>query len=353
MYVKFESEETMNIVVLAGGISTERDVSIVTGTLVCKALRERGHRAVLMDVYFGIPCENVKSVFAENYDVDAASEYIKSFNDDLENVKKTRREFFGENVIAICQEADVVFMALHGAEGENGKIQSAFDLFGITYTGTGYLGSAMAMDKGITKKMLQLSDIPVASGYMLTRGEIVTMPKEHQLDYPCVVKVCCGGSSVGVYMVNNDEEYKKAVEEAFSLEPQVLVETCIKGREFSVGVIDFEALPIIEICPKEGFYDYKNKYQAGMTEEFCPAVLPEQVTKQMQAYAVKAAKALGLQTYSRIDFLLDEQENMYCLEANTLPGMTPTSLMPQEAAAVGLSYGELCEKLIEISMEKF
>lgn len=347
----------MNIVVLAGGISTERDVSIVTGTLVCKALRERGHRAILMDVYFGLALDDAErkdtdKIFPLDYDVEKASDYIKSFNEDLEKWKKERREFFGENVIFICQAADVVFMALHGAEGENGKIQSAFDLFGIQYTGTDHLGSAMAMNKNITKKLLQYSGVPVPKGYMLKKGESVIMPCDKAIKYPCVVKVCCGGSSVGVYMVENDEQYRQALQQGFELEEEIMVEEYIKGREFSVGVIEEQVLPIIEICPKEGFYDYKNKYSAGMTDEICPAPISEELTKQIQEYAQMAANALMLHTYSRIDFLMDEKNQIYCLEANTLPGMTPTSLMPQEAGEAGMSYGELCERLIEVSLKK-
>ena len=347
----------MNIVVLAGGISTERDVSIVTGTLVCKALRERGHRAILMDVYFGLALDdidrkNTEKIFPLDYNVEKASDYIKSFNEDLEKWKKERREFFGENVISICQAADIVFMALHGAEGENGKIQSAFDLFGIQYTGTDHLGSAMAMNKNITKKLFQYSGVPVPKGYTLKKGDALVLPCDKEIKYPCVVKVCCGGSSVGVYMVENDEQYQQALQQGFELEEEIVVEEYIKGREFSVGVIEEQVLPIIEICPKEGFYDYKNKYNAGMTVEICPAPLSEELTKQIQEYAGMAANALMLHTYSRIDFLMDEQNQIYCLEANTLPGMTPTSLLPQEAQQVGMSYGVLCERLIDVSLKK-
>ncbi len=346
----------MNIVVLAGGISTEREVSIVTGTLVCSALRQRGHRAILMDVYFGLPMDEtgtkgMEKIFSEDYNIDKARDYINSFNEDLDSIKETRREFFGENVIPICQAADIVFMALHGAEGENGKIQSAFDLFGIPYTGTDHLGSAMAMNKNISKKILQYSGVPVPKGYVVKRGEDIILPSNYHISYPCVVKVCCGGSSVGVYMVNDQEQYLQAIKQGFELEEEIVVEEYIKGREFSVGVIEGQALPIIEICPKEGFYDYKNKYNAGMTVETCPAQIEEKLTKKMQNYAQTAAEALMLHTYSRIDFLMDEREQIYCLEANTLPGMTPTSLLPQEAQQVGMSYGELCEKLIEVSLK--
>lgn len=177
--------------------------------------------------------------------------------------------------------------------------------------------------------------------------------KETGLTLPCVVKPCCGGSSIGVSIVRTEEEYQQALEEAFRWEEKILIEDYIQGREFSVGVMDFEALPVIEIAPLEGFYDYKNKYAAGSAVETCPAELPESITKSMQRYAQEVAKALGLNTYARMDFLMDAQENLYCLEANTLPGMTPVSLLPQEALAAGMNFEQLCEKIIEISMQKY
>ena len=170
--------------------------------------------------------------------------------------------------------------------------------------------------------------------------------------FPCVVKPCCGGSSIGVSIVNDQNAYEAALEEAFKWEDEVVVEQYIHGREFSICVIDGKALPVIEIAPINGWYDYKNKYQAGSTIETCPAQLSEADTVSMQHYAELAAAAIGLDTYSRMDFLMDEDGNMYCLEANTLPGMTPTSLIPQEAAAVGIGYEQLCEQLIAISLEK-
>ena len=173
------------------------------------------------------------------------------------------------------------------------------------------------------------------------------------LSLPCVVKPCCGGSSIGVSVVRTEEEYGKALEEAFRWEEEVLIEEFIEGREFSVGVLDGEALPVIEIAPVEGFYDYKNKYKAGSAVETCPADLPEDIAERMQGYAVDVTKALGLGAYSRMDFLLNEKNQMYCLEANTLPGMTSTSLLPQEAQAVGISFEDLCERLIHSSLERY
>ena len=343
----------MKIVVLAGGTSTERDVSIVSGTGVCKALREKGHSAVLLDVFFGWPEADVETAFGGDYDVEAAAARMRGWSEELEQAKKSRREFFGPKVIALCQAADMVFLALHGANGEDGKVQAAFDLFGIRYTGTGYLSSAIAMDKKLTKEFFRAFRVPTPGGAVFTRGMERTELTGCGLNLPVVVKPCCGGSSVGVAVARTEEEYEKALEDAFSYEDQVVVEEFIEGREFSVAVIDGKAYPVIEIAPKEGFYDYKNKYQAGSTVETCPAELPPEKTEEMQHLACLGAEALGITGYSRLDFMMDREGKLYCLEANTLPGMTPTSLIPQEAAVLGMSYPELCEELIRISMEKY
>lgn len=349
----------MNIVVLAGGLSTERDVSFKTGDMVSKALRENGHRVILLDVFmgYGDKTENLEGIFERAEEVSVQVTDIPETAPDLAKVKALRKDqsdcFFGPNVIELCRMADVVFMALHGENGENGKIQAAFDLYGIRYTGTGYLSSALAMDKGMAKQLFLSAGIPTPQGIAIKKENSKETAAELGLKLPCVVKPCCGGSSIGVSIVHTEAEFKKALEEAFRWEDKLIIEEYVKGREFSVGVIDFQALPVIEIAPVEGFYDYKNKYKAGSAVETCPAALSEELTKQMQHYAERVAEVLGLDTYSRTDFLLNEQNEIYCLEANTLPGMTPTSLLPQEAAAVGISFNELCEKIIEISLKKY
>ncbi|MBR1909574.1 MAG: D-alanine--D-alanine ligase [Lachnospiraceae bacterium] len=341
----------MKIAVLAGGISTERDVSLVTGREVYKALKENGHKAILLDAYLG--CETgPDEVF--DADIDWASKVapISEAAPDIEEVKRLRgadsKEFFGPNVIKICQAADIVFMALHGDCGENGKVQAAFDLMGIKYTGTDSLSSALAMDKSLSKLMFKMYGVSTPDSYMLK-----SIDDDYRPQYPCVVKICNGGSSVGVYIANNESEYKSAVREAFGYESRVMVEEYIKGREFTCCVIEGRALPIVEIEPKSGFYDYKNKYQEGSTIETCPANIDEATTARIQAEAVKAYNALGIKTYARMDFLMSDTNEVYCLEANTLPGMTPTSLIPQEAAAAGVGYGQLCEWIIKISLQKW
>ncbi len=349
----------MKIVVLAGGLSTERDVSFKTGEMVTKALRENGHQVILLDVFMGYSDkeEDLTGIFDRAEAVSVKVAAIPETAPDLEKVKAQRKDqsdnFFGPNVIELCRMADIVFMALHGENGENGKIQAAFDLFGIRYTGTGYLGSALAMNKGMAKQLFLENGIPTPRGTSLKRGEDAAKIETCGIHFPCVVKPCSGGSSIGVSIVHDKAEYEQALKEAFRWENELVIEEYVKGREFSVGVIDFQALPIIEIAPVEGFYDYKNKYKAGSTVENCPAELSEQITKEMQGYAEKVAEVLGLNTYSRTDFLLDEEGRIFCLEANTLPGMTPTSLLPQEAKVTGVDFNQLCEKLIESSMRKY
>lgn len=349
----------MDIVVLSGGLSTERDVSFTTGNMVTKALRANGHRVILLDVFMGYSDkeEDLTGIFGRSEEVSVKVEGIKETAPDLEQVRKSRKDqsdcFFGPNVIALCRMADIVFMGLHGENGENGKIQAAFDLFGIKYTGSGYLSSAIAMDKGIAKQFFRANDIPCPQGISMKKAERIDDFPATGLKLPCVVKPCCGGSSIGVSIVRDESEYKKALDEAFFWEEEILIEEFVEGREFSVGVISGKALPIIEIAPKEGFYDYKNKYKAGSALETCPAELPEDVARQMQYYAERVADAVGLDTYSRTDFLLDKNNGIYCLEANTLPGMTATSLLPQEAAAAGMNYEHLCQHLIDISLAKY
>ena len=340
----------MNIVVLAGGTSTERDVSLISGSMIYKALKKNGHKPILIDVYLGYDGD-IDDIFEKDVDWAAKIGSISDKNPDLDAIKALRpdgaKNFFGPNVLTLCKQADAVFMALHGANGEDGKIQACFELMGIPYTGTDFTSAAMSMDKGISKDIFKAYDIPTPTGILLKKGEKET----EKVPYPCIVKATCGGSSVGVCIAHNDEEYEAAKAEAFKYDEEAVIEQFIEGREFSVGVMDGKALPIIEIAPKCGFYDYKNKYQAGSTVETCPADLSEDKTKMMQEIAEKVFKALRLKNYARMDFMMDEDGNIYCLEANTLPGMTPTSLLPQEAAALGISFEELCERILKYAIE--
>ena len=343
----------MKIVVLAGGISTEREISIVSGTKVCKALRSKGHKSILIDVFCGDDRagQDLESAFPEEYDVDEAASYMRSFDGKLDRLK-SRKGFFGPNVLKLCQEADTVFMALHGSNGEDGKIQATFELMGIPYTGCSYLGSALAMDKDIAKQLFRENHVPTPYGIVLRKGDIVKSAAENGVGLPCVVKPACGGSSVGVSIPRTEKTFRASVEDAFSYEDVLIVEQYVSGREFSCGIVDGEAYPVIEIAPLHGFYDYTNKYKAGSTVETCPAEISEELTRKIQKASLAAYHALHLNSYGRIDVMMDEDENVYCLEANTLPGMTPTSLLPQEAAALGMDFPTLCEKLIEVSLKR-
>lgn len=339
----------MKIVVLTGGISTERDVSLSSGAMIYEALRQRGHQTVLLDVYLGTDEEVSEDLFKTSRDLVAGMAKIVETHPDLESVKALRpdgdRMYFGPGVLAVCRQADIVFMAIHG-DGESGRVQAAFDLMGIRYTGSDYLSSAIAMDKSLSKELFLQNQIPTPQGFVLKQGEQET----ETVSFPCVVKVCSGGSSVGVYICEDKQSYEAAKKEAYGYDREILVEQYIRGREFSVGVIAGRALPAIEIAPLTGFYDYKNKYQAGSTVETCPADIPEAAEMKLRRTAEAVFRALRLKAYARMDFMMDAQGKIYCLEANTLPGMTPTSLLPQEAAAEGMDFGSLCEHLIEVSL---
>lgn len=344
----------MNIVVLAGGLSPERDVSLVSGSLIANALVKNGHRVLLCDVYKGIETDgDYEKLFTDKSD---HSYKIETTEPDLEKVKAEnggREALIGENVLRVCGYADVVFLALHGAMGENGSLQATLDNFGIKcYTGSGYVGSLLAMDKAVSKQIMSTAGIPNADWILFDPDFDGVERVEAEIGYPCVVKPAGCGSSVGVSIVDNREELTAALDYAKKYENKIVIEKKITGREFSVAVLDGEALPPIEIIPINGWYDYKNKYQ-GTTKEVTPAEISDLQTARISRLALDVHRCLGLGDYSRVDFLLDENDGeFYCLEANTLPGMTPNSLMPQEAAAVGISYNELCERIVKLAYKK-
>ena len=345
----------MKIIVLAGGISMERNVSLSSGTKVCRALRARGHQAVLVDMFLGL--ESYKGSLDELFDVPdgLCSDYsVARTEPDLEAVRKSRADqsasMFGKDVLEVCRRADLVFLALHGACGEDGRVQAAFDLLGIPYTGSGYLGSAIAMDKDLTKRLVA-EDVVTAPWRTLSYGtdDIDSIAAETEL--PCVVKPIANGSSIGVSIVHSREELKRALEECLAYGNKVILERYISGREIQVAILAGKALPSIEIIPKTGFYDYANKYQPGAAEEITPAPIPPEWEQRVRSAAESVFHMLGLSVYARADFIMTPDGTPYFLEINTLPGMTPTSLVPQEAAAVGLSYEDLCEKIVEESLK--
>ncbi len=342
----------MKVVVLAGGLSPEREVSLTSGSLIANSLIKSGYEVMLLDLYLGVNNDKIKPEYRNSNSQELFSYSVSGVEPDLEKLKQNSgngERLIGEGVLDICMDADVVFMALHGSIGENGKLQALFDIYGVNYTGTGYDGSLLAMDKDLSKKMMKENNILTAD------WKTISLKDDYSLEdfkLPCVIKPCSCGSSVGISIVNTKEELEKALEYAKVYEDNIIVEEKIEGREFSIGVFEGEALPIIEIIPKAGFYDYKNKYQAGCTEEICPANVSSDVRDYLSKCALDVHKALRLGTYSRIDFILDKDNKAYCLEANTLPGMTPTSLMPQEANAAGISYDDLCEKIVKSGVQR-
>ena len=344
----------MKIVVLAGGLSPERIVSLSSGTMACNAFLKAGHQAILLDLFFGMPelTIDIDQLFENAKPLPPAP--ISETEPDLAAIAASRpsgwSDRIGLNVIEICQKADIVYMALHGADGENGSVQKVFDEHGIRYTGSGPEGCRLSMDKHAAKEVFGQEGILTPASWLLRRGEIFSLD---ELPLPAVAKPNSGGSSIGISIATTRAELKRAIEFAFQQEDSILVEEFIKGRELSCGVLDGKALPVIEIIPKEGFYDYKNKYQAGAALEVTPAPISPAATEKVQRLAERVFQALHLSVYARMDFLLTEEEEAYCLEANTLPGMTPTSLLPQEAAVLGIDYIHLCEKIIDLSLEKY
>lgn len=344
----------MNVIVLAGGLSSERNVSLSTGAKVCQALAELGHKAALVDLFLGL--EDYGRPYDRIFDFPPPlpPTDIGTQAPDLAAVKAGRpdqsRRVFGPGVLEVCQLADVVFLGLHGACGEDGRVQAAFDLLGIPYTGSGYLGSAIAMDKDFTKRLARADGVLTPDWHYVSVAADTLDDLAAKLTLPCVVKVPTGGSSIGVTICHDRETLKKALSDG--LGQRLLVEDYIEGREFSCGVLDGEALPPIEIIPKVGFYDYQNKYQPGATTEVCPADISFTAAHIMKDAALRVHRLLGLSAYSRSDFLMTEAGDIYFLEVNTLPGMTPTSLIPQEARAVGISYQQLCQRLLELALRE-
>ena len=344
----------MKILVLAGGLSPERNVSLSSGALIAQALRDRGHKTALMDLFFGL--DGMECGGEALYDAPIPEELkkISPKAPDLNEVRAQRRSggrsAIGPGVLELCQGADIVYLALHGACGEDGRIQAALDLLGVPYTGSGCVGSAIAMDKDLTKRL-------VAHQVATPRWETVTVTPENlaeiaaRTQLPVVVKPIASGSSIGVYIAHDRAELEQALESSMKLGGRTVLEQYIQGREIQVAVLEDRALPSIEIIPKVGFYDYENKYQPGAAIEVCPAEIPQAWEERLGQAALTVFRTLGLAVYSRADFIVTEDGTPYFLEINTLPGMTPTSLVPQEAAAVGIDYPTLCETIITASLE--
>jgi len=296
------------IAVLMGGPGSERLVSHATGAGVVKALRELGADVTPVDV--------------------------------------TGPDF------TLPEGCELAFNVIHGTFGEDGQVQRILESCGVPYTGEGVAGSELAIDKIASKLRFVERGVPTAKFEIIRDGARPQMPP------PYVIKAACEGSSVGIYIVKTEVEADAALKEAWKFGDALLVEEFIKGRELTVGILGSLALPIVEICPKDGVYDFNNKYPflnpsaGGAAQHFCPAALEPVETAAVQQAAIAAHRALDLKTYSRVDVLLAEGNRLYVLEINTIPGMTPSSLLPEAAAAAGIDYNALCARIIELSLER-
>ena len=324
----------MKIAVLMGGLSSEREISLRTGRGVAQALRNLGHDVAAVDA--------------------ANGRTLPSGEEERAALPTEALEPAGTTALARPETlagADVVFIALHGAAGENGTLQALLDLAGKTYTGSGMLASALAMHKAISKRIFAQAGIPTPRWRLLEPGEGASAVDLEALGgLPLVVKPNEEGSSVGLTIVRELSELDPAITLAAKL-GAVLIEEFIEGRELTVAVLGDEALPIVEIRPKSGLYDYESKYTAGRSEYFCPADLPPAVAQRVSALGLESARVLGCRGVSRADFRLDAEGVAYCLEVNTVPGLTPTSLVPMAAKAHGLSYDQLVQRMVELALD--
>lgn len=326
---------------MMGGASAERDVSLASGLRIVTALMERGHSVTALDpavgVLDGAALEDLRrrKVGTEPPSLEA-----------LAGLAGGRLRSDLSSMPAVCN-ADVVFLALHGGEGEDGTVQALLDMAGVRYTGSGHLASALAMDKDLSKTLFRSAGVGTADWMMAPRSAIEV---GQILGWPVVVKPSKQGSTVGLSVVREPAMLEAAVAEAFRYDDEVMIERFIAGRELTVGVLGDEALPVGEIKAAKEIYDYECKYTAGMASEEFPADLSQEATKEIQMQARQAFAALKLRGYARIDFRLTAAGECYCLEANTLPGMTELSLIPQGAAAAGIGFGELCERIVQLAL---
>lgn len=337
-------------------LSPERNVSISSGTKIAAALSERGHKVVQVDMFLGI--ENYSKPLETVFDQPPALGIgtVAKETPDLEKVKESRKwksnSQLGKHVLEVCSMADIVFLALHGRTGEDGRIQETLDLMGIPYTGSGYLGSAIAMDKDLTKRMVAPLGVKTPAWQIVDCNQMNLDAVCSSAVLPCVIKPVDSGSSIGVAIAKDEASLKSGLLEASKEGDRVVVEQFITGREIQIAILDDKPLPSIEIIPADRFYDYENKYQPGAAKEITPAPITAEQERTVGETALEVFRALGLNAYSRADFILDEFGQFWFLEIYTLPGMTPTSLVPQEAAVAGISYGERCETIIEIALRK-
>ncbi len=329
---------TLRIAVLLGGSSAERDVSLMSGARIAAALRSRGNAVTCVD-----PATGPLSTVDEQRILDQAIAAAPPTREALSALARSAGGFDPAHLLGpAVRDADVAFLALHGGAGEDGRVQAVLDLIGVPFTGSNHVGSALAMDKDVTKILLRAAGVPTADWRMAPVSEADV---RDALGLPVVVKPSKQGSTVGLTVVKSWDQLAPAIAEASLYDDEVMVERFIAGREFTVAVVGSEVLPVGEIIPRHEIYDYECKYTAGMAREEFPANLEEAQVRTVQRLALAAFRALKLRGYARIDFRLGEDGVFYCLEANTLPGMTALSLVPQAALAAGISFEALCERI--------
>ena len=326
----------MRICVLTGGTSSERDVALASAVQVVGALRTRGHDVSVVDTARGyIPQGDETSLLGGMVGTEPPS---------IDRLHALERGLLlsGLGNLAVVRDADVLFLALHGGRGEDGTIQTVLEMVGVPYTGSGRLGSAMAMDKDISKRLFRTAGVPTADWLMAPVGlERV----DREFGWPVVVKPSKQGSTVGLTVVKDPADYPAAVALARQYDDEVMIERFVPGRELTVGVLEGKALAVGEIIPRHEIFDYECKYTPGMSQEIFPADLPVALAWECGRLALLAHEALKLGGYSRVDFRLTPGGEVFCLEVNTLPGMTATSLLPQAAGAVGIEFPDLCERI--------
>lgn len=326
----------MKVTVLTGGTSAERDVAIASAAQVVAALRSRGHVVAVVDTARGfVPEADESRLLVATVGVAPPS------NEQLTDLERGLL-LSGLTALPVVHDAEVLFLALHGGRGEDGTIQAVLDVLGVPYTGSGALGSGLAMDKDVAKKLFRAAQVPTADWVM------APMTQEclgDRLGWPLVVKPSKQGSTVGLSIVKDPGDLAKAVRLAFLYDDEVMIEAFVPGRELTVGILDGKALAVGEIIPQHEIFDYECKYTPGMAEEIFPADLPPAIVARCQELGLAAHEALKLEGYSRVDFRLTPGGELSCLEVNTLPGMTATSLMPQSARATGIDFPELCERI--------
>jgi D-alanine-D-alanine ligase len=332
------SNSKINIAVFVGGTSPEREVSKASGKAIYQALNSLGYNCTLIDPAYG----------TEQPETDEEFFSAKDFGEiNNENLIKTIDS-------KLMDKIDLVFLALHGKWGEDGIIQSLLELKGIKYTGSGVLSSTIAMDKDLSKTIFQKNNINTPSWFAIdkkfNRDEVLRIINS-KFGYPVIIKPNDQGSTVGLSVVKKDDEIFNAIETAFQYSDLTVIEEYIPGREMTVAILEDKPLLVLEIIPKSGLYDYESKYTSGMSEYIVPADVTEDVFNKMQQQAITAFRSLRCEVYGRVDFRLNDENIPFCLEVNTLPGMTGTSLVPKMAYAVGLSFEELIDRIIRNSID--